>query len=73
MVDTDMAKNMTFNNRCLRERCMAYTPKMEYQIFLFIFQKNSDVATFGLKEIGKFLWEGREKGPHCWLSQIWQN
>ena len=24
----------------------------------------------GLKETGKFLWEGREKGQPCWLSQF---
>ena len=28
------------------------------------------MATLGLKEIGKFLWEGREKGLPCWLSQF---
>ena len=40
---------------------MASTLKMEYQVFLCIFQKNSAMATLGLKEMGKFLWEGREK------------
>ena len=49
------------NNRFLRERGMASTPKMEYQVFLCIFQKNLAMATLGLKEMGKFLWEGREK------------
>ena len=49
---------------------MASTLKMEYQIFLFIFQKNSAMATLGLKEMGKFLWEGREKVLPCWLSQF---
>ena len=43
---------------------------MEYQIFLCIFQKNSAMATLGLKEMGKFLPEGREKGLPCWLSQF---
>ena len=43
------------NNRFLRERGMASNPKMEYQVFLCIFQKNSAVATLGLKEMGKFL------------------
>ena len=28
------------------------------------------MATLGLQEIGKFLWEGREKGLPCWLSQF---
>ena len=59
-----------FNNRFLRERGMASTPKMEYQVFLCIFQKNSAMATLGLKEMGKFLWEGREKGLPCWPSQF---
>ena len=59
-----------FNNRFLRERGMASTPKMEYQVFLCIFQKNSAMATLGLKKMGKFLWEGREKGLPCWLSQF---
>ena len=49
---------------------MASDPKMEYQVFLCIFQKNSTMATLGLKEMGKFLWEGREKGLPCWLSQF---
>ena len=52
----------SLNNRFLRERGMASNPKMEYQVFLCIFQKNSAMATLGLKEMGKFLWEGREKG-----------
>ena len=49
---------------------MASNPKMEYQVFLCIFQKNSAMATLGLKEMGKFLWEVREKGLPCWLSQF---
>ena len=28
------------------------------------------MATLGLKEMGKFLWEGREKCLPCWLSQF---
>ena len=48
-------EHFTFNNRFLRERGMASTPKMEYQVFLCIFQKNSAMATLGLKEMGKFL------------------
>ena len=61
---------LIFNNRFLRKRGMASTPKMEYQIFLCIFQKNSAMATLSLKEMGKFLWEGREKGLPYWLSQF---
>ena len=49
---------------------MAATPKMEYQVFLSIFQKYSAMANLGLKEMVKFLWEGREKGLPCWLSQF---
>ena len=59
-----------FNNRFLREIGMASNPKMEYQIFHCIFQKNSAMATLGLKEMEKFLWEGREKVLPCWLSQF---
>ena len=44
---------------------MASTPKMEFQVFLCIFQKNSGMGTLGLKEMGKFAWEGREKGLPC--------
>ena len=40
---------------------MASTLKMEYQVFLCIFQKNSAMATLGLNEMGKFSWEGRKK------------
>ena len=40
---------------------MVSNPKMEYQVFLCIFEKYSDMATLGLKEMGKFLWEVREK------------
>ena len=31
---------------------------------------NFAMATLGLKEIGKFLWEGREKRLPSWLSQF---
>ena len=34
---------------------MASNAKMEHQVFLCIFQKNSAMATLGLKEMGKFL------------------
>ena len=54
---------------------MASNPKMEYQVlvFLCIFQKKSAMATLGLKEMGKFLWEGREKFLPSWLSQfVWK-
>ena len=41
---------------------MASDPKMEYQVFLCIFQKDSAMATLVWKEMGTFLWEDREKG-----------
>ena len=31
---------------------------------------NFAMAILGLKEMEKFLWEGREKGLPCWLSQF---
>ena len=34
---------------------MVSNPKMEYQVFLCIFQMNSAMATLGLKEMGKLL------------------
>ena len=49
----------------LRERGIASNPKMEYQVFLCIFQKISAMAIYGLKDMGKFLWEGREKDLPC--------
>ena len=41
------------SNKFLRERGMASNPKMEYQIFLYIFPMNFAMATLGLKEMGK--------------------
>ena len=35
-----------------------------------IFPMNFAMATLGLKEMGKFLWEGREKSLLSWLSQF---
>ena len=49
----------------LRERGITSNPKMEYQVF-----SKRTIATVGLKDMGKFLWEGREKGLPCWLSQF---
>jgi hypothetical protein len=46
---------------------------MECQVFLCIFQKNSAMATLGLKEMKNFLWEGRGKGLPYWLSQFSKN
>ena len=41
---------------------MVSNPKMEYQVFLCILQNKSAMATLGLKEMKKLLWESREKG-----------
>ena len=49
---------------------MASTPKMEYKVFISIFQKNTAMATLSLKEMGKFLWEGRGKSLPSLLSQF---
>jgi len=49
---------------------MVSNPKMEYQVFLCIFQKKSSMATLGLKEMGKFIWEGREKGLPYYMFQF---
>ena len=38
--------------------------------FFCIFPMNFAMATLGLKEMGKFHCEGREKGLPCWLSQF---
>ena len=49
---------------------MASNPKMKYQVFLCMFQKNSAMANLGLKEMGKFIYEGRKKGLPRWLPQF---
>ena len=41
--------------------------------FFYIFQMNFAMATIGLKEMGKFLCEGREKSLPIWLSQFSSN
>ena len=38
--------------------------------FFCIFPMSFAMATLGLKEMGKFLWEGREKSLPSWLSQF---
>ena len=53
-IKNDNAK--IFNNRFLKERGMASiesTPKMEFQVFLCIFQKNSAMTSLALKQNGK--------------------
>ena len=47
------------------------------KVFLCIFQKNSAMATLGLKEMGKFLWEGShskvplENAKKVWYYEKW--
>ena len=46
----------------LEERSIASNPLFIIPDFFFcIFPMNFAMATLGLKEMGKFLWEGREK------------
>ena len=49
---------------------MASNPRFKIPDFFCIFQTNLAMATLGLKEMEKSLWEGREKGLPCWLSQF---
>ena len=52
------------------KRGMESNPLFIIPNFFCIFQTNFAMATLGLEEMGKFLWEGREKGLPCWLSQF---
>ena len=56
-----------FNNRFFREWGTASILKIEYQVFLYIFLKNSAMATLGLNEMDKIFWGGWEKCLPCWL------
>ena len=49
---------------------MASNPLFIIPDFFCIFPMNFAMATLCLKEMGKFLWEGRKKGLPCWLSQF---
>ena len=49
---------------------MASNPLFIIPDFFCIFQTNLAMATLGFKEMGKFLWEGREKVMPYWLSQF---
>ena len=49
---------------------MASNPLFIIPDFFCIFQMNLAMATLGLKEMGKFLWEGRKKVLPSWLSQF---
>ena len=64
-------KNRNFINRSSRrKRGMASNPLFIIPDFFCIFPMNFAMATLGLKKMGKVLWEGREKGLPCWLSQF---
>ena len=53
------------NNRFLRERGMASSPKMEYQVFLCIFQKNS----VGCLSLVLLNWDSQQGRPFSLPSQ----
>ena len=50
-LDHNLTQNLHIKTFLMRERGMASDPKMEYQVFLCIFQENSAMATLGLKEM----------------------
>jgi hypothetical protein len=49
------------NRSSRRKRGMASNPLFIIPDFFCVFPMNFAMATLGLKEMGKFLWEGREK------------
>ena len=49
---------------------MASNPLFIIPDLFCIFPMNFAKDTLSLKEMGKFLWEVREKGLPCWLSQF---
>ena len=52
---------------------MASNPLFTIPDFFCIFQTNLTMATLGLKEMGKFLWEGMEKGSALLAVSVSQN
>ena len=60
----------TINRSSRRKRGMASNPLFIVPDFFCIFSNDFAMATLGLKEMGKFLREGREKSLPCWLSQF---
>ena len=58
------------NRSSRRKRGMVSNPLFIIPNFFCIFPMNFAMATLGLKEMGKFLWEGREKNLPIWLSQF---
>ena len=53
--------SVTLKRMSRRKRGMASNPLFIIPDFFCIFQTNLAMATLGLKEMGKLLWEGREK------------
>ena len=49
---------------------MTYNPRLMVPDFFCIFPMNFAMATLGLKEMGKFLWEGKEKSLPYWLHSM---
>ena len=58
------------NRSSRRKRGMVSNLLFMIPDFFCVFQLNFAMATFGLKKMGKLLWEGREKGLPYWLSQF---
>ena len=59
----------TINRSSRKKRDIASNPLfITPDIFFCIFQTNFPLAILGLKEIGKFLWEGWKTSLPCWLS-----
>ena len=54
-------KCISFNRLSRRKRGMVSDPLFIIPDFFCIFPMNVAMATLGLKEMGKFLWEGRKK------------
>ena len=60
LVDLKNSSNK-FNIVSWRKSGSASNPKMEYKVLSCIFHLSLAMTTLGLKEMGKFLWEGWEK------------
>ena len=68
---TIYSRKIAFNRLSRRKRGMASNPLFIICTRLFcIFLTNLAMAILGLNEVGKFLWEDREKVLPSWLSQF---
>ena len=61
------SKLLNRSSKKKRKRGMASKPLFIYQTF---FLNELCYGSLGLKEMEKFLWEGRGKSLPCWLSQF---